>query len=252
MTGVDPALAFSTSPARHYSASAATLLVRVPRCSSSPAAVEYRCGMQVPPATEAFVDRVSAGDGDAAAEWVHDDAEFDLPGNESLPTGSAGARSFASRHGAVAGRLISVELEGAEALRENCWVTRLVFVNREIASGETMYEMEVGGVFELRDARWPNLSADGFRLARGGAGCGDPQRPRSLGAQRTRQPVRGSRLPGLSARECRFARDAGVSARAQLTPAGDELQHLPERDRLPRRSYFFGKAAAPPALSSSV
>jgi ketosteroid isomerase-like protein len=109
--------------------------------------------MQVPPAIEAFVDRVSAGDGDAAAELVHDDAEFELPGNKSLPIGSAGARAFASRHGEVEGRLISVELKSAEAVRENCWVARLLFVNREIASGETMYEMEVGGLFELRHDR---------------------------------------------------------------------------------------------------
>lgn len=108
---------------------------------------------QPPPAIEAFVDRASAGDGDAAAEWVHDDAEFELPGNKSLPTGSAGAQALASRHVEVEGRLISVELKSAEAVRENCWVARLLFVNREIASGETMYEMEVGGLFELRHDR---------------------------------------------------------------------------------------------------
>jgi ketosteroid isomerase-like protein len=115
--------------------------------------------MQVPAAIEAFVDRVSAGDGDAAAEWVHDDAEFELPGNQSLPAGSAGAQAFASRHAAVEGRLMSVELRGAEAVRENCWVTRLRFVNREIATGETMYEMEVGGVFELRHDRISRVRA---------------------------------------------------------------------------------------------
>jgi ketosteroid isomerase-like protein len=115
--------------------------------------------MPVPPAIEAFVQRVSAGDGDAAAEWVHDDAEFQLPGNKLLPIGSAGAQAFASRHGEVEDHLISVELRGAEAMRENVWVTRLVFVNREIASGETMYEMEVGGVFELRDDRIARLRA---------------------------------------------------------------------------------------------
>jgi hypothetical protein len=90
---------------------------------------------------------------------VHDDAEFELPGNKSLPIGSAGARAFASRHGDVEGRLISVELKSAEAVRENCWVARLLFVNREIASGETMYEMEVGGVFELRADRIARLRA---------------------------------------------------------------------------------------------
>jgi ketosteroid isomerase-like protein len=121
--------------------------------AASRAAVGIVDAMQVPPAIEAFVDRVSAGDGDAAAELVHDDAEFELPGNKSLPIGSAGARAFASRHGEVEGRLISVELKSAEAVRENCWVARLLFVNREIASGETMYEMEVGGLFELRHDR---------------------------------------------------------------------------------------------------
>ncbi len=115
--------------------------------------------MPLPPAIEAFVQRVSAGDGDAAAEWVHDDAVFQLTGNRLLPSGSAGARAFASRHGEVDGRLIAVELKGAEAVRENVWVTRLVFVNREITSGETMYEMEVGGVFELRDDRIARLRA---------------------------------------------------------------------------------------------
>jgi hypothetical protein len=33
-----------------------------------------------------------------------------------------------------------VELKSAEAVRENCWLARLLFVNREIASGETMHE----------------------------------------------------------------------------------------------------------------
>ena len=63
---------------------------------------------------------------------MHDDAEFQLPGNKSLPIGSAGAQAFASRHGEVEDRLISVELGGTEAVRENVWVTRLVFVNRGI------------------------------------------------------------------------------------------------------------------------
>jgi hypothetical protein len=44
-------------------------------------------------------------------------------------------------------------------VRENCWVARLLFVNREIASGETMYEMEVGGLFELRHDRVARLRA---------------------------------------------------------------------------------------------
>jgi hypothetical protein len=68
---------------------------------------------------------------------VHDDAVFQLSGNRLLPRGAAGAQAFAGRHGEVDGRLISVELKGAEAVRENVWVTRLVFVNREITSGET-------------------------------------------------------------------------------------------------------------------
>jgi hypothetical protein len=84
--------------------------------------------MQVPGAIEAFVDRVSV-DGDAAAEWVHADAEFELPGNQSLPAGSAGAQAFASRHGAADGRLISVEFQGPRQ-----W--RLRFVNCEIATGD--------------------------------------------------------------------------------------------------------------------
>ena len=115
--------------------------------------------MPVPPAIEAFVQRASAGDGRGAAEWVHDDAEFHLPGNQSLPTGSAGAQAFASRHGEVDDRLITVELKAAEAMRDDCWVARLLFVNRETASGETMYEMEVGGVFDLRDDRICRLRA---------------------------------------------------------------------------------------------
>jgi hypothetical protein len=51
--------------------------------------------MPVPPAIEAFVQRVSAGDGDAAAEWVHNDAEFQLSGNRLLPIGSTGAQALA-------------------------------------------------------------------------------------------------------------------------------------------------------------
>lgn len=115
--------------------------------------------MPVPPVIEAFVERASAGDGDGAAQWVHDDAEFELPGKKSLPTGAAGARVFASKHGEVEGRLISVELQDAECVRENVWVARLIFVHREVASGEMIYEIEVGGVFELRDDQISRLRA---------------------------------------------------------------------------------------------
>jgi hypothetical protein len=95
-------------------------------------------------------------------------------GNKLLPIGSPGAQAFASRHGEVEDRLIYVELKGAEAVRENVSVTRLVFVNREIASGETRYEMEIGGVFELRDDRIARLRAfaspeEAWAVAFGGA-----------------------------------------------------------------------------------
>jgi hypothetical protein len=105
--------------------------------------------MEVPKTIRDFVDAVSRADGERAGLLVTEDATFRLPGERELPAGEAGAKAFAAKHAESEGRERSVELVDAELQPDDRWVASLRFSSREVASGEIMYEMTVGGVFIL-------------------------------------------------------------------------------------------------------
>lgn len=109
--------------------------------------------MEVPAVIRDFVVAASDADGDAAARLVTHDAAFRLTGDRELPNGQAGARAFASRHAESDGRKASVVLVGAEPTSNDRWVASLRFSSREVASGELLYEMTVGGVITLKGDR---------------------------------------------------------------------------------------------------
>jgi hypothetical protein len=115
--------------------------------------------MAVPRTIPEFVAAASRADGEHAELLVTEDATFRLPGERELPAGQAGARAFAAKHAESDGRKQSVELIDAERLPDDRWVASLRFISREVASGETMYEMTVGGVFSLDGDRISALQA---------------------------------------------------------------------------------------------
>jgi len=96
-----------------------------------------------------FVRAASEADQESAAACVTEDAVFELPGGRTLPPGRDGARAFATQHAESEGRKPTVELEDAEQREGDRWLASLRFVSREVATGETLYEMSVGGIFEL-------------------------------------------------------------------------------------------------------
>ena len=115
--------------------------------------------MDVPRTIREFVDAVSSADGERAGLLVTEDATFRLPGERELPAGEAGARAFAAKHAESDGRKPSVELVHTERQRDHRWVASLRFSSREVASGELMYEMTVGGVFTLAGDRISAMQA---------------------------------------------------------------------------------------------
>lgn len=115
--------------------------------------------MEVPGTIRDFVDAVSCADGERARRLVTEDATFKLPGERELPAGAAGARAFAAQHGESDGRKQSVELIDAERQPDDRWVASLRFASREVASGELMYEMTVGGLFTLDGDRISAMQA---------------------------------------------------------------------------------------------
>jgi ketosteroid isomerase-like protein len=115
--------------------------------------------MEAPKTIRDFVDAVSRADGERAGLLVTEDATFRLPGERDLPAGEAGARAFAAKHAESGGRKPSVELVDAERQSGDRWVASLRFTSREVASGETMYEMTVGGLFTLDGDRISALQA---------------------------------------------------------------------------------------------
>ncbi len=115
--------------------------------------------MDLPGTIREFVDAVSSADGERAGLLVTEDATFRLPGERELPAGEAGARAFAAKHAESDGRKPSVELVHAERQRDHRWVASLRFCSREVASGELMYEMTVGGVFTLAGDRISAMQA---------------------------------------------------------------------------------------------
>jgi ketosteroid isomerase-like protein len=97
-----------------------------------------------------YVEATSAADGDTAASLAADDAVIELPGGGVLK-GKDGARQFAAKHAETDGQKRSVELTSLEARSPSRFVATLEMSNREIATDELMYSMDVGSVIEVHD-----------------------------------------------------------------------------------------------------
>jgi ketosteroid isomerase-like protein len=97
-----------------------------------------------------YVEASSAADGDAAAALTADDAVIELPDGTALK-GKEGARQFAAKHAETDGKKQSVTLTSLEARSPDRFLATLELTNREVATDELLYSMEVGGVFEVRD-----------------------------------------------------------------------------------------------------
>ena len=97
-----------------------------------------------------YVDATSAADEDRAAALTADDAVIELPDGGALK-GKEGARQFAAKHAETDGRKQSVTVTSLEARTPNRFVATLLMSNREIATDELLYSMDVGGVIEVRD-----------------------------------------------------------------------------------------------------
>jgi ketosteroid isomerase-like protein len=97
-----------------------------------------------------YVEATSSGDEDAAAALVADDLLIELPDGGALK-GTEGARQFAAKHAEIDGRKQSVELTALEARPADRFVATLKMTSREVPTGEVLFSMDVGGVFEVRD-----------------------------------------------------------------------------------------------------
>ncbi len=97
-----------------------------------------------------YVEATSAADRDAAAALTADDGRIELPDGGALK-GKEGARQFAAKHAEIDGQKRSVTLTSLEARGPERFVATLVMSNREIATDELLYSMDVGSVFEVRD-----------------------------------------------------------------------------------------------------
>ena len=96
------------------------------------------------------MDATSAADGDTAASLTADDAVIELPGGGVLK-GKQGARQFAAKHAEADGRKQAVTLTSLEPSTGNRFVATLLMTNRELATDELLYSMDVGGVIEVRN-----------------------------------------------------------------------------------------------------
>jgi len=97
-----------------------------------------------------YVDATSAADGDTAASLAADGAVIELPGGGVLK-GKEGARQFAAKHAETDGQKRSVTLTLLEARSPSRFVATLEMTNREVASDELLYSMDVGSVIEVRE-----------------------------------------------------------------------------------------------------
>ena len=97
-----------------------------------------------------YVDATSAADGDAAAALTADDAVIELPNGRVLE-GKEGARQFAAKHAETDRQKRSVALTSLDARTQDRFVAVLVMTDREVATDELLYSMDVGAVFEVRD-----------------------------------------------------------------------------------------------------
>jgi hypothetical protein len=75
---------------------------------------------------------------------------IELPGGGVLK-GKDGARQFAAKHAETDGQKRSVKLTSLEARSPSRFVVTLEMSNREIATDELMYSMDVGSVIEVHD-----------------------------------------------------------------------------------------------------
>ena len=97
-----------------------------------------------------YVDATSAANEDGAAALTAEDAVIELP-NGAVLEGKEGARQFAAKHAETDGQKRSVALASLDARTQNRFVAALVMTNREVATDELLYSMDVGAVFEVRD-----------------------------------------------------------------------------------------------------
>jgi ketosteroid isomerase-like protein len=97
-----------------------------------------------------YVEATSAADGETAASLTADDAVIELPGGGVL-VGKEGARQFAAKHAETDGRKQAVVLTALERITGDRFVATLLMTNRELATDELLYSMDVGGVIEVRD-----------------------------------------------------------------------------------------------------
>jgi ketosteroid isomerase-like protein len=97
-----------------------------------------------------YVEATSAADGETAADVTSDDAVIELP-DGSVLEGKDGVREFAAKHAEIDGQKQAVTLTSLEARSRNRFVATLLMTNREVATDELLYAMDVGGVIEVHD-----------------------------------------------------------------------------------------------------
>jgi ketosteroid isomerase-like protein len=97
-----------------------------------------------------YVDATSAADGDAAAALTAEDAVIELP-NGGVLKGKEGARQFAAQQAETDGRKRAVTLTSLEARTPDRFVATLLMTNREVATDELLYSIDVGSVIEVRE-----------------------------------------------------------------------------------------------------
>src|SRR3954447_4982574 len=118
---------------------------------SSPLPSGSRRPMATPEAViRRYVDATSAADGDTAAALTADNAVLELPDGGVLK-GKQGARQFAAKHAESDGRKQSVRVTSLEARTPDRFVATLLMSNREVATDELLYSMDVGSVIDVRN-----------------------------------------------------------------------------------------------------
>jgi ketosteroid isomerase-like protein len=97
-----------------------------------------------------YVAATSAADGDGAAALTADDVVIELPNGVALK-GKEGARQFAAKHAERDGQKQSVRLTSLEARTPDRVLATLEMTNREVATDELLYSLDVGSIFEVRN-----------------------------------------------------------------------------------------------------
>lgn len=97
-----------------------------------------------------YVEAMSAASGDPAAALAAEDVVVVLPDGTTLK-GKDGARQFAAKHAETDGQKRSVTLTSLEARTPERFLATLEMTNHEVETGELLYSMDVGSIFEVRD-----------------------------------------------------------------------------------------------------